>query len=88
MAQSRAINKHNVLKDIPNLPHETLIIHGTTDILVPYQCGLELFKLIPNSTFVKLENVGHLFFVRPDLVRKISFHINNFLGPLELRARL
>ena len=88
MAQSRAIQRHNVFNEIHNLPHETLIIHGTTDILVPYKCGLELFKAIPNSTFLKLENVGHLFFVRPDLVGKISFHIKNFLRPLELRARL
>lgn len=38
----------------------TLIVHGTSDITVPYEMGEELSKTFPNATLITRENYGHL----------------------------
>ncbi len=37
----------------------TLVIHGTDDPLVPYACGEDTAKRIPNSQFVAIKGMGH-----------------------------
>lgn len=41
------------------LQHETLVLHGQEDPLIPVNAGRELGKLIPNSKLVTLAGWGH-----------------------------
>lgn len=39
-----------------------LVIHGSDDPLVPLDHGEATARLVPNSTLVRLEGAGHMFF--------------------------
>lgn len=54
--------KHNTGKRLKNINVQTLVLHGTKDVLIPYQNGEIIAKLIPNSRFVLLENIAHMIF--------------------------
>lgn len=44
---------------LPSLPHETLLIHGRDDRVVPVEASLKLSKLIPNSQLHIFGRCGH-----------------------------
>lgn len=59
-----------------NIGCSTLIIHGSKDNVVPYDCGKELAKLFPNLyKFYTLKNCGH------NNIFTLNYYneINNFL---------
>jgi len=37
----------------------TLVLHGEADPLIPYQCGIDTAKHIPNATFKLIDDMGH-----------------------------
>ena len=47
------------LQDIKNIPHETLILHGREDVVVPPITSTTLFDLIPNSQLHMFGCCGH-----------------------------
>lgn len=49
----------NLIKDIPNIKNETLIIWGINDLETPYKDALKFHKLIKNSFLIPIQNCGH-----------------------------
>ncbi len=45
--------------DVGNIEHETLIIHGRDDRIIPVSCSENLFKCIKNSQLHIFGNCGH-----------------------------
>jgi 2-hydroxymuconate-semialdehyde hydrolase len=45
--------------DIRALPHETLVIHGREDRVIPLQTSLTLSRWIPNSQLHVFGHCGH-----------------------------
>ena len=45
--------------DVKNIEHETLIIHGRDDRVIPVSCSQDLFKCIRNSQLHIFGNCGH-----------------------------
>jgi pimeloyl-ACP methyl ester carboxylesterase len=37
----------------------TLVVHGTEDVLVPFACGQDTARRIPNAAFVPIKGMGH-----------------------------
>ena len=46
-------------EDIKNIQHETLMIHGREDIIVPPITSKTLFDLLPNSQLHMFGKCGH-----------------------------
>ncbi|WP_342665361.1 alpha/beta hydrolase [Salinicoccus luteus] len=46
---------------VENIQSQTLIIHGTLDLLVPYEASVDLAEKIPNATLELIEDAPHLF---------------------------
>ena len=44
---------------LQNLQVPTLVVHGTEDGLVPFACGQDTARRIPNARFVPVEGMGH-----------------------------
>ncbi len=44
---------------LQNIQVPTLVIHGTEDGLVPFACGQDTARRIPNARFVPVEGMGH-----------------------------
>ncbi len=45
--------------DVKNIEHETLIIHGRDDLVIPVSCSQDLFRCIKNSQLHIFGNCGH-----------------------------
>lgn len=45
--------------ELKNMTVPTLVVHGTDDVLVPFACGKDTAKRIPDSTFVPIKGMGH-----------------------------
>ena len=45
--------------DVKNIDHETLIIHGRDDLVIPVSCSQDLFRCIRNSQLHIFGNCGH-----------------------------
>lgn len=46
---------------VENIQSQTLIIHGTLDLLVPYQASVDLAEKIPHAKLELIEDAPHLF---------------------------
>jgi aminoacrylate hydrolase len=58
IAQLDALDKHDVLADLPRVSVPTLVIGGKMDVTVPYLGSEEIAATIPGAKFVTLET-GH-----------------------------
>ncbi|MBI4858403.1 MAG: alpha/beta hydrolase [Acetobacterium woodii] len=76
--QAEAINKwEGTCNRIPFLHHETLVIDGNDDLILPSENSEYLASKLPNSKLVLIAEAGHaLMFQYPD---KFSLIINMFL---------
>ena len=45
--------------DVSNIEHETLVVHGRDDRIIPVSCSEQLFKCIKNSQLHIFSNCGH-----------------------------
>jgi len=80
---------------LPHIPHETLVLCGDDDPLVPVANARMLAERIPNATLEIVEGAGHLFLW--DDAENLGQRIGRFLdrtrtaettsGPLQPRAR-
>ena len=57
--QAYAIAGFTVLERLATLDVPTLVIHGTTDQVVPFAAGEQLAERIPGARFLRLEGAGH-----------------------------
>jgi pimeloyl-ACP methyl ester carboxylesterase len=48
---------------VSSIGHDTLVLHGDEDVVVPVQRGEELARAIPGARLSVLRGAGHLFFV-------------------------
>jgi 2-hydroxymuconate-semialdehyde hydrolase len=46
-------------EDIKKLPHETMIIHGRDDAIIPLSASYKLLELIPKSQLHVFGQCGH-----------------------------
>lgn len=63
LSQSQGLMKFNLSKLLSKLTQSTLIIHGNEDSTVPFEAGLALSKLIPNSKIIILDHASHNFWI-------------------------
>lgn len=78
LKQAEAINKwEGSCNRIPFLQHETLVIDGKDDLILPSENAQYLASKLPNSKLVLIAEAGHgLMFQNPD---KFNLIINLFL---------
>lgn len=64
----------DVAEQLCNITHDTLVIHGTGDALLPYGNAPLIVKKIRHAKLYSMEGLGHLFFVQnlQDTVQAIS----------------
>jgi pimeloyl-ACP methyl ester carboxylesterase len=76
--QAEAINKwEGTCNRIPFLKHETLVIDGKDDLILPSENSAYLASKLPNSKLILIAEAGHgLMFQNPD---KFNLIINLFL---------
>ena len=46
-------------KALAGVTAPTLVVHGTADVLVPFACGEDTAKRIPDAKFVAIDGMGH-----------------------------
>ena len=46
-------------KALADVTAPTLVVHGTADVLVPFGCGEDTAKRIPDAKFVAVDGMGH-----------------------------
>ena len=58
----------------------TLVLHGRDDPLIPYQCGEDIKKSIPNAKFLLFDGMAHEYSAAliPDLVNAITKHVRSY----------
>ncbi len=83
------IDVHDLL---PRISVPTIIFHSRDDVLVPFEQGRELARLIPNSRFVPLEGKNSILLEEDPSWNKFLLEVRNFLGvkeaPSEAPARI
>ncbi len=63
--------------DVKNIEHETLIIHGRDDMVIPVSCSQDLFRCIRNSQLHIFGNCGHWTQIEHN--RRFNQLVTNFL---------
>ena len=64
----------NLIKYIPSIKDETLIIWGRNDYETPFKDAIKFNKLISNSYLIPIENVGHFPYLEyPALINNIIY---------------
>lgn len=64
MAQGHAVSAYSVdPADVAAVKIPSLVLHGTQDLLVPYEAGVKLSQMIPNARLVTFQDIGHNYFV-------------------------
>lgn len=53
------VNSEDLFDKLKDIKTTTLVIHGTDDYVLPFEHGELLSKMIPNSTFIPYEGMGH-----------------------------
>jgi 2-hydroxymuconate-semialdehyde hydrolase len=64
--------------DIRRLPHETLVIHGREDKVIPLQTSLELAGLIPRAQLHVYGQCGH--WTQIEHAARFARLVDNFLA--------
>lgn len=64
IAQGLAVSAYSVNPDeVRALKLPTLVLHGTQDLLVPYEAGKALAEMIPGARLVTFQDIGHNYFI-------------------------
>lgn len=64
----------NLIKYIPSIKNETLIIWGKNDTETPFKDAIKFNKLIPNSYLIQVDNSGHFPYLDyPYLINDIIY---------------
>lgn len=60
-------------KALADVTAPTLVVHGTADVLVPFACGEDTAKRIPDAKFVAIDGMGHD--LPPPVVQRLMQHM-------------
>lgn len=64
IAQSHAVIDYSISPEtVQAVTKPALVLHGTQDLLVPYEAGRRLSELLPNAQLVTFQDIGHNYFV-------------------------
>ena len=63
--QNIAINAYTTTREraVERMTMPVLVLHGDEDVLVPFEHGEDLHKILPHSEFVRFHGAGHNFLV-------------------------
>src|SRR5699024_2833957 len=64
---------------LENISSETLIVHGTIDLLVPYQSSIEAAEKIPDGQLKLIEGAPHLFAYTEESQLELNIIAERFL---------
>ncbi|MBI2059290.1 MAG: alpha/beta fold hydrolase [Nitrospirae bacterium] len=78
MSQLSAVLGFDVSDRVSAISHETLVVHGTGDNLIPYENGVRLSKKIPRARLHSLPDAGHVFWDMDNGASALA--IREFLG--------
>ncbi len=59
LAIAKSAIRHNMSKDLPNMPHPTCIIWGKNDNVTPPNVAEEFHELLPDSDLYWIDKCGH-----------------------------
>ncbi len=62
-AQAAAVETFDATHWAADLTMPALVVHGTADRVLPFENGELLAEVLPNATFVPIEDGHHLFFI-------------------------
>lgn len=72
LAIAKSAIRHNMSKDLPNMPTPTCIIWGKNDSVTPPEVATEFNDLLPNSDLFWIDKCGHAAMMEhPDEFNKI-----------------
>lgn len=69
--------REDVTTDLPKIQTETLLIWGEKDRAVPLKYGKKMYRLIPKSKMVVLENIGHFPHVKQ--AERVAYYVKDFV---------
>lgn len=82
IAQSHAIIDYSVTPEaVAAVTLPTLVMHGTQDLVVPYEAGKKLSEMLPNARLVTLQDAGHNYFVGAG--DRVNAEIDAFIQTVE-----
>lgn len=82
IAQAIAISDYSVdPDDVRAVRLPTLVLHGTQDLLVPYEAGKALAEMIPGARFVTFQDIGHNYFIGAG--EQANAEAERFIGEVE-----
>lgn len=66
------LKSENLLRPLGEIVSENLVVHGTKDDVVPYECGLKVFEALNEpKSFLKVLNGDHFLRRNEKVMRKI-----------------
>ena len=72
LAIAKSAIRHNMAKDLPNMPNPTCIIWGSEDTVTPPEVAEDFNKLLPDSDLYWIEKCGHAAMMEhPDEFNKV-----------------
>lgn len=74
LAIAKSAIRHNMAKDLPNMPQPTCIIWGKQDHVTPPNVAEDFHKLLPDSTLYWIDKCGHApMMEQPDEFNKLLY---------------
>lgn len=74
LAIAKSAIRHNMSKDLPNMPTPTCIIWGKNDSVTPPEVAIEFDQLLPDSELFWVDKCGHAAMMEhPEEFNKILF---------------
>lgn len=74
LAIAKSAIRHNMAKDLPNMPTPTCIIWGKNDAVTPPDVAVEFNKLLPDSDLYWIDKCGHAAMMEhPDEFNKLLY---------------
>lgn len=75
LAIAKSAIRHNMSKDLPNMPTPTCIIWGKNDTVTPPEVAEEFHELLPDSNLYWIDKCGHApMMEHPEEFNEILYH--------------
>ncbi len=73
---------------LPLIKVPTLVLHSKGDARVPFWCGEEIARSIPNAKFIPLQSRNHIIVADEPANREFFDAVSSFLGDRPLKGPL